>query len=70
MKTVVSGINNKNLLRAVEQRMINYIRTKSPKVGNKRNAMSPKKYQKYANEVDELLDGVEWQKFLDDFFGF
>lgn len=50
--------------------MINYVRTKAHKTGNMRNAMSSDKYKKYADQVDDLLKGSNWQQYLDDYFGF
>jgi RHS repeat-associated protein len=70
LKSIVSNINDKNLLRAVEQRMIDYVRTKAPNSGNVRNAMNPEKYKKYSSKVDDILKGSNWQQSIDDFFGF
>ncbi len=70
LKTVVSNVNNKDLLRAVEKRMYDYLKyTKGVKIDNKRSPMNAKDYAKYYDEVEELLKGTEWQKMLDDIFG-
>ncbi|WP_445712146.1 RHS repeat domain-containing protein [Flavobacterium sp.] len=70
LTSIISNIKDGNLLRAVEQRMIEYVRQKAPNSGNIRNAMSSKKYEKYSKQVDELLKGHSWQQYIDDFFGF
>ncbi len=68
----MSGVSDSKVLRAVEQRMINYVRTKMPKgiSGNERNAMNLKDYKKYEAQVEKLLKDTGWQKYIDDFFKF
>jgi RHS repeat-associated protein len=69
MRTIVSGINDTKLLRAVEQRMQDYLKIeRGVALDNKIRAMNLNDYLKYSDQVDELLKGVDWKGALDEIF--
>lgn len=57
IKPVLKNINDSKLLRAVEQRVLEYMRTLG-KVANKNNAFNPKRpdYKKYMEAADKWLE--------------
>ena len=70
LTSIISNINDAKLLRAVEQKFIQYIRLKAPETANMRNAMNEKDYVKYIDDVNKILKDFDWMKTIDDFFGF